>query len=186
MKARNRVISAAHLITCSIKKRVKAPDLTCMALYGNVLSKVAWTVTQHWVLKKTSRAFTAYYDIPAFVLKKRKTKNQSWPNNVQRGWRGSRNNKQQMQAIVSQCQFKYPIRRSCFSLLFEFDWDLLHTSLVGREPFPLWDGGFACLLAFWAGTSELGKAGTLLIGLIASGVETVVALALVAFVYLLR
>ena len=134
MKARNRVISAAHLITCSIKKHVKAPDLTCMPLYGNVLSKVAWTVTQHWVLKKTSRAFTAYYDIPAFVLKKRKTKNQSWPNNVQRGWRGSRNNKQQMQAIVSQCQFKYPIRRSCFSLLFEFDWDLLHTS---------------CLVALW-------------------------------------
>ena len=155
MKARNRVVSAAHLITCSIKKHVKAPDhdLTCMTLYGNVLSnvKVAWTVTQHWVLikkiwqcskqcqsslncnatlssNKTSRAFTAYYDISAFVSKKRKTKNQSWPNNVQRRWRGSRNNKQQMQAIVSQCQFKYPIRRSCFSLLFEFDWDLLHTS----------------------------------------------------------
>ena len=33
---------------------------------------------------------------------------------------------------------------------------------------------------------ELGKAGTLLLGLIASGVESVVALALVACVYLLR
>ena len=125
--------------------------------------------------------------VPFFVKKKKqtKTKNQRRPN-VQRRCRGSEKIKQQMQAIVSQCQFKYPIRSSWFSLIFEFDWDLLHTSLVGREPFPLWDGGFACLLAFWAGTSELGKAGTLLIGLIASGVETVVALALVAFVYLLR
>ena len=33
-----------------------------------------------------------------------------------------------MQVIVSQCQFNYPIRSSWFSLIFEFDWDLLHTS----------------------------------------------------------
>ena len=69
--------------------------------------------------------------------KQRKTKNQRRPN-VQRRCRGSEKNKQQMQAIVSQCQFKYPIRSSWFSLIFEFDSDLLHTSLVGREPFPPW------------------------------------------------
>ena len=33
-----------------------------------------------------------------------------------------------MQVIVSQCQFNYPIRSSWFSLIFEFDWELLHTS----------------------------------------------------------
>ena len=83
--------------------------------------------------------------VPFFVKKKqnktkqRKTKNQRRSNvTVQRRCRGSEKNKQQMQAIVSQCQFKYPIRSSWFSLIFEFDWDLLHTSLVGREPFPPW------------------------------------------------
>ena len=55
--------------------------------------------------------------------KQRKTKNQRRPN-VQRRCRGSEKNKQQMQAIVSQCQFKYPIRSSWFSLIFKFDWDL--------------------------------------------------------------
>ena len=40
MEARNRVISTAHLTACSIKKHVKAPDLTCMPLYGNVLSNM--------------------------------------------------------------------------------------------------------------------------------------------------
>ena len=33
-----------------------------------------------------------------------------------------------MQVIVSQCQFNYPIRSSWLSLIFEFDWNLLHTS----------------------------------------------------------
>ena len=54
MESRNRVISTAHLTACSIKKHVKAPDLTWMPLYGNVLSniKIAWTAKQHWVLTK--------------------------------------------------------------------------------------------------------------------------------------
>ena len=38
--ARETVISAPHLIACSIKKHVKAPDLTYMPLYGNVLTNV--------------------------------------------------------------------------------------------------------------------------------------------------
>ena len=79
-----------------------------------------------------------------------------------------------MQVIVSQCQLNYPIRSSWFSLIFEFDCDLLHMScpvapwLEGS--LTVWDGGSASSLGFWAGTSKLGKAGTLLLGLIASGV----------------
>ena len=70
MEARNRVISAAHLMALLHSKTCKEPDLTCMTLLWQCSKQRQNSLNCNATLSsnETSRAFTAYYDIPPLQI----------------------------------------------------------------------------------------------------------------------